>query len=126
MKNKIFLFFSILFLFEGIVFPQDSGKNKHRRMADTVGFANKSLQMDEFMKRIPGINAELIKSSKWKVCISPHDDYTYVGGLYPALLSGIKSKTVIFFGVTHKTRLFNLENKIIFDSFNEWEMHTPM
>jgi AmmeMemoRadiSam system protein B len=91
-------------------------------MADTIGFASKSSQMDEFMKRIPGINAELIKSENWKVCISPHDDYTYVGGLYPALLSGIKSNTIIIFGVTHKARLFNLENKIIFDSFNEWEM----
>ncbi|MBN1633638.1 MAG: AmmeMemoRadiSam system protein B [Ignavibacteria bacterium] len=122
MKNKTVFLFLILILFTEIVIPQDSGKNKIRLMADTVGFASKSSQMDEFMKRIPGINDYLIKSGNWKICITPHDDYTYVGGLYPALLTGIKSKTVIFFGVTHKARLFNLENKIIFDSFKEWEM----
>lgn len=122
MKNKIILPLIILLLFISAVFSQDLEIIKIRHMADTVGFASKSSQMDEFMKRIPGINEFLKKSGNWKVCISPHDDYTYVGELYPALLSGIKSNLIIFFGVTHKARLFNLENKIIFDSFNEWEM----
>lgn len=122
MKSKIILPLTILLIIINVVFSQDLKMNKIRRMVDTVGFASKSSQMDEFMKRIPGINEYLIKSENWKVCLSPHDDYTYVGGLYPGLLSRLKSKTVIFFGVTHKARLFNLENKIIFDSFNEWEM----
>lgn len=122
MKNLIISVICLLIIVFNTVFSQNFQNSKIRRMVDTVGFASKFWQMDEFMKRITLNNENLINSGNWKVCISPHDDYSYVGGLYPELLSGIKSKIIIFFGVTHKARFFNLENKIIFDTFTEWEM----
>ena len=106
--------------------------NKIRQMVDTVGFSSKSGQMDEFMKYLienEGINIEktlsdanINNSTVWKTVISPHDDYTYVGYLYPALLQNVKAKTIILIGVCHKAKQFNLENKILFDSFSHWKM----
>jgi len=56
-----------------------------------------------------------------KVVISPHDDYSYVGYLYPAILQNIKANTIFLFGVAHKAKLLNLEDQIIFDSYDYWK-----
>jgi len=98
---------------------ESSTYEKVRQVVDTVGFAQYSWQMDSVMSRM---NAFQLKSkNSWRVAICPHDDYTYIGDLYPKLLSGVKAKTVILFGVAHKARNFNLENKIIFDSYDAWQ-----
>ncbi len=112
---------------------QDEHSDKIRYNVDTVGFASKSSQMDEVMKLIYNMQGEALKkslsdagidnSTVWKAAICPHDDYTYVGYLYPALLSGIKTKTVILFGVCHVAKRFGVENQIIFDSYTKW--HEP-
>ena len=101
-----------------------------RPMADSIGFAVKGWQVDSIMQRINQIQGALLKTAveavpdvPVKAAISAHDDYTYVGYLYPAIVSQIKAKTVIIFGVAHKARKFNLENKIIFDSYSAW--HAP-
>lgn len=100
--------------------------NSLRGPVDTTGFAHLDWQMDSVMKRINKLygdelkKAEQPEGTKWKVAISPHDDYTYAGWLYPAVLRYIKAKTVIIFGVAHKARNFNLENHLIFDSFRTW------
>jgi MEMO1 family protein len=120
-----------IFLCLNPLFSQNKN-NKIRQMIDTIGFASKPGQMDEFIKRAyntlrdyqyclqntPGVESPL----HWKVAISPHDDYTYVGYLYPCLLSNISVKTIILLGVCHKAKLFNLENKIIFDTYSNWKM----
>jgi len=90
-----------------------------RSMVDTIGFAQYSWQMDSIMSRMNALQVQ--NETIWRVAISPHDDYAYVGNLYPKVLSGIKAKTVILFGVAHKARNFNLDNKIIFDSFDAWQ-----
>ena len=100
-----------------------------RGLVDTVGFAHLDWQMDSLMRRINLmyhdnlINAEQSKGTIWKTAICPHDDYTYVSWLYPAVLSNIHAKTIIIFGVAHKARSFNLENRLIFDSYKSW--HGP-
>jgi AmmeMemoRadiSam system protein B len=100
-----------------------------RGLADTVGFAHLDWQMDSIMARIKVLNHDdLIRSQQapgtvWRTAICPHDDYTYTGWLYPAVLRNIKANTVIIFGVAHKARLFNLENQLVFDSFKSW--HGP-
>jgi len=109
-------------------YPQE----KIRRMVDTVGFSGKPEQMDAFMKYVSENDGNNIKkilsdanadnSTVWKTVISPHDDYTYVGYLYPVVLQNIKAKTIILIGVCHKARQYNLENKIIFDGFSCWKM----
>jgi AmmeMemoRadiSam system protein B len=87
--------------------------------------------MDSIMNRISREQGKLVQKAlsdadiadidAWKTVISPHDDYTYVGYLYPAILNNLKAKTIILFGVAHKARQLNLENQIIFDSYSSWK-----
>jgi MEMO1 family protein len=136
MKFRTFCFvFVVILLFAGGLFAQaenESMQNKIRHMVDTVGFSVRPEQMDAFMKYAEENEAANIKkvlsdanvnsSTAWKTVISPHDDYTYVGYLYPALLQNVKAKTIILIGVCHKAKQFNLENKIIFDGYTHWKM----
>jgi len=102
-------------------------ESKVRSLVDTVGFAHLDWQMDSIMARIERNQEKNPESSNFnyvsnpRVIISPHDDYTYVGSLYPATLKNIKAKTIIIFGVAHKARLLNLENQIIFDDYDYWK-----
>ncbi len=101
-----------------------------RQPVDTIGFAQYDWQMDSIMARIEREQGKILNdklsysnldSLGWKVAISPHDDYSYVGYLYPAVLKNIKAKTIIIFGVAHKAKRFNLEDQIIFDSYDFWK-----
>jgi len=97
-----------------------------RGLADTVGFAHLDWQMDSVMARIRALSHDdLVRTQQaagtvWKTAICPHDDYTYTGWLYPAVLRNIKAHTVIIFGVAHKASLFNLESQLVFDSYRSW------
>ena len=98
-----------------------------RPLADTVGFAHLDWQMDSVLARIMDFEkhnpeaANLHFEGKPRVIICPHDDYTYVGSLYRAALENIRAKTVILFGVAHKARQLNLENQVVFDSYDYWK-----
>lgn len=102
-----------------------------RQPVDSVGFATNSRQMDSLMARINREQGKLVEkalsdagitgNTAWKTVISPHDDYTYVGFLYPGIIKNLKAKTIIIFGVAHKARQLNLENQVIFDSFPAWK-----
>jgi MEMO1 family protein len=97
-----------------------------RTFADTIGFAHKAAQMDSVIARINRLQVKELKQhavngKDWKTIISPHDDYTYTGYLYPLALKTIKAKTVILIGVAHKAKKFNLENAMIFDAFSQWD-----
>jgi len=99
---------------------------KVRPLADTVGFAHLGWQMDSIMARIERSGRQNPETEYFhyegipRVIISPHDDYSYVGALYPAALQNIHAQTVIIFGVAHKAKLLNLENQVIFDSYEYW------
>ena len=101
-------------------------KNNVRPQADTIGFAQYDWQMDSIMDRIFRTQSEYLDGEDGatettsKVVISPHDDYSYVGYLYPAILQKIKANTVFIFGVAHKAKLLNMEDQIIFDSYDYW------
>ena len=128
MKTFIPVIFILLYLNSSLC-AQTSSDQITRGLADTVGFAHLNWQMDSVIARINILNHDdLVKAEQapgtiWKAAICPHDDYTYAGWLYPAVLKNVSAKTVIIFGVAHKARLFNLENKIIFDSYKSW--HGP-
>ncbi len=100
-----------------------------RLPVDTVGFAQYGWQTDSLLARIERFQPAQLKeagalfasSASLRVTISPHDDYTYVGYLYPALLSHVRSDVVILFGVGHKARVFGIEDKIVFGSFSKWK-----
>jgi len=101
-----------------------------RQLADTVGFASSPAKMDSVMARIESAFGEKIRqksdadhltdSTVWKALICPHDDYAYAHYLYPLGLRHMKAGTVIMFGVAHKARSFNLEDRLVFDSFRCW------
>lgn len=98
-----------------------------RLPVDTVGFAHLGWQMDSVMNRIDRNFFMEIKETglagtlAWKAAICPHDDYAYASWLYPALLGRIKAPTIIIFGVAHKAKQMNLENRLVFDSFDAWQ-----
>ena len=121
------IFILYLILLPQLLFAQ----NNLRGLADTVGFAHTSIQMETLMIRIEvsyGSKIASIRKEKnvsdndnWKMAICPHDDHTYAGYMYPLVLKNIKAKTVILFGVAHKAKQMKLQDKIIFDSFSHWK-----
>ncbi|MCF8367485.1 MAG: AmmeMemoRadiSam system protein B [Bacteroidales bacterium] len=129
MNYKIFNGISILLLWITIsaCHQKERVETNVRSLADTVGFAQYDWQMDSIIARIRRMenqNSEMGKIhfvGNPKVVICPHDDYAYVGNLYPSALQNIKAKTVILFGVAHKAKLLNLEDQIVFDSYNFWK-----
>jgi AmmeMemoRadiSam system protein B len=102
-----------------------------RQPIDTVGFASHAWQMDSVMNRIPRLNRHVQGMSFnysgtgspafQKAAICPHDDYVYAGWLYPEVLKNIRANTIILFGVAHKAKKFNVENRLVFDTFDEWK-----
>jgi AmmeMemoRadiSam system protein B len=132
MKLVFFFLFALSLLFVACINRQPSSGDTispadtyTRSVVDTIGFAQYEWQMDSIVTRIYRYQKDSIKPIRsgtppWKVCISPHDDYTYVGYPYINALSNLKASTLILFGVAHKASRFNLENKIIFDRFDYW------
>jgi AmmeMemoRadiSam system protein B len=94
---------------------------KVRPLKDTIGFAQYSWQMDSLMARIGRTGWKQSGGKPWKLAISPHDDYTYVGTLYPELLQNIKANLLILIGVAHKAAQFGIEDSLVFDSYNSWK-----
>jgi len=101
-----------------------------RQVVDTVGFAQYGWQMDSVMAKIEREQGKKLEEKLsysgfddkgWKVVISPHDDYAYVGYMYPAVFKKIKAKTIILIGVAHKAKKFNLEDQLVFDSHDYWK-----
>jgi len=97
-------------------------------LVDTVGFAQYPWQVDSILNRIKRNQGELLEkrdhslgSQAAKAVLCPHDDYSYVGYLYPATLRQLKAKTIIIFGVAHKAAQLHLENQLIFDSYDAWK-----
>ena len=125
MKKLILL--SIIFLFCHHL----NAQKKIRQPIDTIGFATKAWQMDSIVKRIDRTYGSYIDSvnklnmlkenTAFRLAVCPHDDYLYAGFLYESVISHIKAKTVIIFGVAHKAKKFNVEQKLVFDSFDEWK-----
>jgi AmmeMemoRadiSam system protein B len=127
-KNCIFILIAVLYTLYRVSAQEHVIRMK--KPVDTVGFATKGWQMDSVVSRInrdQGLQKKLAlkeanidSNTCWKTVICPHDDYTYVGWLYPAVLQNVKAKTIIFFGVAHKAKQFKIENFIVFDSFDKW------
>jgi len=94
-------------------------KNKIRKVHDTIGFAQYDWQMDSIYKRLEIADSK--NNLNWKASISPHDDYKYAGKLYYESLKGINANTVILIGVAHRARNYELQDKIIFGNFTNWQ-----
>ena len=104
------------------------GNNSYRTLAakvrqpvDTVGFAQFPWQMDSIMSRIDRKGWTKTGGSPWKLAICPHDDYTYVGKLYPEVLYNIKAPVVILLGVAHRAAGLGIEDSLVFDTYSSWK-----
>lgn len=124
--KKLVLFSIIILLFLDM-----EAQKKVRLPVDAVGFATNAWQMDSVIDRISRTCGASIDSvnklnridgnTGFRIAICPHDDYTYAGSLYQSLIPHIRARTIIIFGVAHKAKKFGVEQKIVFDSFNEWK-----
>ena len=94
---------------------------KIRPLKDTIGFAQYSWQMDSLMERINREGWDKTEQMPWKTVICPHDDYTYVGKLYPELLQNVKASNLILIGVAHKAAQLGIEDSLVFDSYTQWK-----
>jgi AmmeMemoRadiSam system protein B len=118
LKNGIILFILILIISCNSHIKKD--ELKVRELKDTIGFTQYNWQLDSILFRIDSV--DLHKTSKtYTAVICPHDDYKYAAGLFNKTLNGVKAKTIILFGVAHRARKFNLENKLVFGSFDSWK-----
>jgi MEMO1 family protein len=127
MKVRITLFLGVILVISQAFLP---GDGKIRQPVDKVGFATNARQMNQVVARINKISGTKIEDAwklngikgytSWRTVICPHDDYTYAGWLYPAVLKNINAGTIILFGVAHKAKKFNIEDKIVFGSHDGW------
>jgi AmmeMemoRadiSam system protein B len=98
-----------------------SDADKVRPLKDTIGFAQYSWQMDSLMARLDRKGWKKTEGLPWKMVICPHDDYTYVGVLYPEILQNIKAPNLILVGVAHKAAQLGIEDSLVFDTFTYWK-----
>jgi MEMO1 family protein len=94
---------------------------KVRPLKDTVGYAQYSWQMDSLMARLDRKGWKNVGGLPWKMAICPHDDYTYVGTLYPEILQNIKAQNLILIGVAHRAAQMGIEDSLVFDSYTSWK-----
>lgn len=122
----------IIFLASAVAFSACSNTGQTiaaRTPVDTIGFAQYRWQVDSVLARIERLQHESLAAasapleglSALRVAISPHDDYSYVGYLYPALLQHVTSDVVVLFGVGHKAKQFGLEDRLVFGSYGRWK-----
>jgi len=104
-----------------------------RGQMDIVGFASTAKQMDGVLAQCrvlsPSAAAAIDslynfdESSEFIAAVCPHDDYYYAGRLYSLIFPRIKAKRVVIFGVFHKARIFDCQDKLVFDAYQTW--HAP-
>lgn len=118
--HYIFIIAAALIALHSCAEQTSSAVSKIRHQEDTIGFAQYKWQMDSIVARIDASD-RLPRDATYKAVICPHDDYAYAGGLYYKTLQGIKAKTVVLVGVAHRAANFNLQDKIIFGTYSQWE-----
>jgi AmmeMemoRadiSam system protein B len=101
--------------------PLSGNANNIRQLIDTVGFAQYRWQMNSLIDRMDESEWRDDDDYSWRLAICPHDDYTYVGSIYPALLSKVTAPTIIMIGVAHKAAQLNIEDKLVFDTYSHWK-----
>lgn len=99
--------------------PKNSIANKEVKIREAKSYAKYDWQMDSIYNRLQ--IKDTANDLKWKAAISPHDNYRFAGELYYKALRGINAPKIILIGVAHRARNYNLQDKLIFGTFTEWE-----
>lgn len=102
-----------------------------RMPVDTVGYATRPGQIEAVIALSDSMEAGLYSSNVRSYpcmlgggmigAVAPHDDYLYAGPVYVHVMREIKVPLVILFGVSHTARRRNIQDKLIFDSFEAWK-----
>lgn len=100
---------------------ETSDEKRVRLQKDTVGFAQYPWQMDSLMNRIDRKGWTKTSGEPWKMAICPHDDYTYVGKIFPEVLHNVKAPNVILIGVAHRAAALKIEDRLVFDTYTHWQ-----
>jgi AmmeMemoRadiSam system protein B len=122
--RKTFIFLTTLvILFSGCYHKETNinSLDNVRQLVDTVGFAQYAWQMDSLMVRLDRRGWRHTEGSGWKLAICPHDDYTYVGTLYPEVLQNVRASNLILLGVAHRAASMGIEDSLVFDSHSYWK-----
>ena len=104
-----------------------------RPQLDQVGFAVSWSDMETVASEalaqegLPPLDADgFAPHSKsdpvWTAAIMPHDDYVYAGRTAVHLLSGLRAKHWIVFGVCHACRRIGVRDRLIFDDYDRWRV----
>jgi len=101
--------------------PEVHNSENVRQLVDTVGFAQYPWQMDSLMARLDRTGWKKFEGEPWKLAVCPHDDYTYVGTLYPEVLSNIKAPNLILIGVAHKAAQLGIADSMVFATHSSWK-----
>jgi AmmeMemoRadiSam system protein B len=127
--NKYFTIFFLIFFVSSVI-TADS-EILTREYHNDYGFTSGTENLKQVIELCEKLEKETLaenmekytldKDSAFSAAICPHDDYAYAGRVYINVLPYIKAKTVIIFGVAHKARNFGLKDKMIFDSFDNWD-----
>jgi len=124
MEKTIYNFFLTLLVIVPVscnsVIPEKSAEFNVRPLKDTIGFAQYPWQMDSLMSRISRSGWKKSEGDALRMAICPHDDYTYVGALYPELLQNIKAPNIILLGVAHNAASMGVEDYLVLDSYTHW------
>ncbi|UCE18775.1 MAG: AmmeMemoRadiSam system protein B [Gemmatimonadota bacterium] len=109
----------------------DQTYNRVRGLADTVGYAHTRAQIEAVVRMCDSLGSMAVEvrdedrkadsQIPWTAGICPHDDYVYAARVYADIMRDTDARHVLVFGVAHRARNFDLENKIIFDSFDAWQ-----
>jgi len=104
-----------------------------RGQRDTTGFVVTAVQAEDVISTAIRLEQKAIKERDRALVISPehgyiggvcpHDDHLYAARAYVHLTERITAPRVVLIGVFHAARLWDLENVLVFDDFENW--HGP-
>jgi AmmeMemoRadiSam system protein B len=110
-----------------------SDGDRVRGQKDTVGFVVYQKEAEEVVATAVELEEEsLVRQDRslgmdpgegFVGGICPHDDHLYAGRVYVHLTERITAPRVVLVGVFHAARLWDLRDRLVFDSFAAW--HAP-
>ena len=98
-----------------------SDGDRIRGQLDTVGYVVNRLQAEDLFALVEGEGQVQEPGLIGGIC--PHDDHLYSAAIIAQLTRRITAPRIVLIGVFHKARLWDLEGKLVFDSFEAW--HGP-
>ena len=104
-----------------------------RGQLDTTGFVVTAQQAEDVLTQALGVEKAALETDRATLhlareegvpaVVCPHDDHLYAARVYVHSTQLVHAPRVLMIGVFHKASLWNLSNRLVFDSFEAW--HGP-